>query len=111
MDNLRPETLELLDQLGVDPSTPEGREKGQQILSAMLARTLPAKMGKPDWKYMDLPHMTHECMRLFRLNIGEENLLWITEFRGEKTQRGQVLISPEGMRRIEGIAEGGEVRD
>lgn len=53
-----------------------------------------------DWHYRDLPRMTPRLMTLFREQVGEENLKWITFADYGESQRGQVLISPEGMVRI-----------
>jgi hypothetical protein len=56
--------------------------------------------GKPDWKYVDLPRMTHEFFNEFVNIVGEENLHWLTVAVYSSTTRGQVLISPAGRMRI-----------
>lgn len=64
-----------------------------------------------DWVYRDLPNMLPEFMDKFIDIVGEENIRWITfaerTWRGEETtQRGQLLVSPEGLKRIKAYNNG-----
>ncbi len=72
------------------------------MLTVHLETELPAKLGKPDWTYRDLPQMLSAFMTGFIELVGEENLHWITRASYPNgMERGQVLISPAGMERIE----------
>ena len=70
-------------------------------LNAMLDAAyadLAEQMGKPGWKYRDLPRMTPETLNMLVMIIGEENIEWITHASyDDGSCRGQILISPLGM--------------
>lgn len=71
-------------------------------LTAALEKSLPAAFGKPDWVYRDLVPSPPAFLDLLTQIAGEENIEWITRANYPSgLARGQVLISPEGMRRIE----------
>ena len=55
-----------------------------------------------DWEYRDLPKMQETLMLEFIQTVGEENLRWITTAKYPTgLVRGQILISPEGLRRVQ----------
>jgi hypothetical protein len=82
-------------------------------LDKWFEESAPRLMGKPDWSYRDLPKVTTEVFQAFVDHVGEENLFWITKASyepkdsndGPTLVRGQVLISPEGMKRVEEFEE------
>jgi hypothetical protein len=61
---------------------------------------LAASLGKPGWTYHDLPRMSPEYVKQFFDLSGEENIQLITWADYGNTQRGQVLISPQGMKNL-----------
>lgn len=50
--------------------------------------------------YRDLPKMSPEYFDKFVELVGEENIVWITLAMYRDSKRGQLLISPEGQKRI-----------
>ncbi len=61
-------------------------------------------LGKPGWRYADMPNLDKEHFDKYVGILGEENIHWLTlaERRwpdGTITWRGQHLISPEGQAR------------
>lgn len=78
-----------------------------RAVNDVLSDWLPAHMGKPDWEYRDLPRMTPEFFAKFVDLVGEDNILWITKASyKDGTQRGQLLVSPEGLKRARAYSEG-----
>lgn len=71
----------------------------------MESEAFAEQLNLPGWEYRDLPNMAVEYMDQFKDMVGDDNVRWITfaERRwpdNTVTQRGQVMISPDGMRRI-----------
>ena len=67
--------------------------------------TLAEAMGFPGWSDYDLPRMSPEYMTKLIDIIGDGNIGWVTraqytERDGSISQRGHILISPEGMDNI-----------
>lgn len=62
--------------------------------------SLAESLGRPGWQYRDLPRLSPDLMAQFKALIGEENLFWVTYADYGDSQRGQVLISPDGLARI-----------
>ncbi|GAA0768600.1 hypothetical protein [Brevundimonas olei] len=52
------------------------------------------------WVYRDLPRMAPEYFDQLIDLVGESNIVWLTKADYGDTRRGQLLISPEGMRNI-----------
>lgn len=52
------------------------------------------------WVYRDLPRMTPEYFDQLIDLVGESNIVWLTKADYGDSRRGQLLISPEGMRNI-----------
>lgn len=52
--------------------------------------------------------MTPELMDTFKMVAGEENLKWITWADYGDSVRGQVLISPDGMKNLSEWANGSQ---
>lgn len=70
-----------------------------------FASGIAAAHGRPDWTYRDMPNMLPATWELLMAVIGAENVEHLTHAErtwpnGEVTVRGQVLISPEGIRRV-----------
>lgn len=61
-------------------------------------------MNLPGWEYRDLPRMTPELMIKFQEIVGLENLRWITFADYGTSQRGQVMISPDGIAKLSELA-------
>lgn len=59
--------------------------------------------GMPGWTYRDLPRMVPELFYKFIEIAGHENLHWITMANYGDTLRGQVLISPDGMKNLASV--------
>jgi hypothetical protein len=79
--------------------TPEEIRRARDTISQILEVKLPAQMGKPDWRYLDLPQMPAAEFEKFEKLVGDENLHWITKVRYPNgLKRGQLLVSPEGDR-------------
>lgn len=57
-----------------------------------------------DYSYRDLPRMSKENFDQFREIAGDENLVWLSLASYGSEKRGQVLISPDGMRRLQDYA-------
>jgi hypothetical protein len=70
------------------------------MIDDVLSKSLPISMGKPNWVYRDLPRMLPALMDEFKMVVGDENLQWVTWADYGRTVRGQVLISPDGMKRL-----------
>jgi hypothetical protein len=66
-----------------------------------------ASLGKPDWVYRDLPKMSKAFADKFEKIVGVENIHRITwaEYPSGAV-RGQILISPDGMKRLRDHDEG-----
>jgi hypothetical protein len=66
---------------------------------------LNAMFGVKGWTYHDLPNMTRPFFDKFNKTVGEENIKYLTymsrEINGVNTARGQILLSPEGLRRVQ----------
>lgn len=60
----------------------------------------PSMAAYRTWHYRDLPRMTPELMETFIGVVGEENMKWLTFADYGDSQRGQLLISPQGMANI-----------
>jgi hypothetical protein len=83
------------------PFFQEPRSPVEQTVEEALSLTLPIEFQKPDWTYKDLAKLSLQTYDIFLETVGKENLIWITAtVYSDGTTRGQVLISPEGMRRI-----------
>lgn len=59
--------------------------------------------GLPGWTYRDLPRMVPELFYKFIDIAGHENLHWITMANYGDQLRGQVLISPDGMKNLASV--------
>lgn len=102
----------------VPVSPPDGASipsAGTDILSEMWKAEQEAfqeMMGLPGWRYHDLPKLTCADFDRFVEIVGEDNLQWITlaEYGPYKDRpalrRGQVMMSPEAVRRAEAYASG-----
>lgn len=71
---------------------------------------LAESIGKPGWHYRDLPNMSPESWEKLKAIIGGENIEPITWAErtwpdGKFTVRGQILISPEGLKRMQAHKE------
>lgn len=81
-----------------------------EAIGEHLEANLPTSMGFPDWVYRDLPRMTVEVMEGFIELVGTDNIKILTfaSYQGHDdvpdTCRGQCLLSPEAMVRIEAAA-------
>jgi hypothetical protein len=78
----------------------EQKNAGKSI-DQIFGEGIAEECGKPDWTYKDLPRMVPELFYTFIEIVGEENLHWITMANYGDTLRGQVLISPVGMEKLE----------
>lgn len=60
--------------------------------------------GKPylaeGWIYKDLPKMELIFIQQLKELIGDENIVWLTYAANSQMARGQMLISPEGQKRL-----------
>jgi len=87
---------------GNNPFTKEEMQELKKLsdeLEASLVREcFPDKI---DWVYRDLPRMTRKVMADFVNLVGKENLHWLTFADYGDSARGQVIISPAGMRSVE----------
>lgn len=91
------------------------RKNAGKSIDQIFGEGIAESMGKPDWKYGDLPKLTKEYFDKFVDIVGEENLHWITFAQypanfmkwGNKEElfRGQYLLSPEGQERAKKYAE------
>lgn len=52
------------------------------------------------WVYRDLPRMAAEYFDQLVALIGDENIVWLSLADYGATKRGQLLISPSGMKNI-----------
>lgn len=53
------------------------------------------------WSYYDLPRMTNACLDSFMEIAGGDNIVFLTfADYGQDTVRGQIYISPDGIRRM-----------
>lgn len=74
---------------------------------AEAEQSLAKSLGKPDWAYRDLPRMHPENLDSLVQIIGEDEIFWITkaEYK-DGSVRGQILISPLGMKALEMYSTG-----
>ena len=74
---------------------------------AEAEQSLAKSLGKPDWTYRDLPRMHPEALDSLIQIIGEDEIFWITsaEYK-DGSVRGQILISPLGMKALEMYSNG-----
>lgn len=66
---------------------------------------LPEALGVPTWTYKDLPNLSLKLFNEFNDMIGLKNIMYVTLAQrtwsdGTTTYRGQVLISPEGIKNM-----------
>lgn len=74
---------------------------------AEAEQSLAKSLGKPDWTYRDLPRMHPENLDSLVQIIGEDEIYWITMAEyGDGSVRGQILISPLGMKALEMYSTG-----
>lgn len=74
---------------------------GMAEMHAALAK----EMGYPGWTYRDIPWVTPDVWDKFFDIAGQENCkIIITTRQGDDRCRGQVLISPVGMARLQAHA-------
>lgn len=105
--DLPPQFRKVLEELGLDPDSEEGRKVAQDTLTKILAKELPAQFGKPDWQYVDVPKIPGIVFDMFCAMFAEDEILWITKAQYPSgTKRGQCLVSPAGMTKISHGAEG-----
>ncbi len=52
------------------------------------------------WVYRDLPRMTPEFFDQLVAIIGESNIRWLSLADYGSTKRGQMLVSPDGMKAL-----------
>lgn len=88
-----------------------------QDIGAMLAEArksmsdgLGKELGLEGWHYRDLPNMTPDAWRKLEGIIGPKNVTRVTWAKrtwpdGATTERGQVMISPEGIANLTAHAE------
>lgn len=68
---------------------------------------LAKSLGKPGWTYRDLPRMIPEVRDNIVQIIGEDQIYWITQAEyKDGSVRGQILISPLGMKALEMYSTG-----
>lgn len=60
----------------------------------------PSKLMAAGWVYRDMPWTTIEAWDEAMAAIGPENVIVLARSERPGSRRGQVLISPEGMRRV-----------
>jgi hypothetical protein len=89
-------TANLAEQAKYDGMTPD------EIINAGYVE-MAESLGKPGWVYRDLPRMVPELFYKFIELAGDENLHWITFANYGYALRGQVLISPDGMKNLASV--------
>ncbi len=99
---LTPEEQEARRAANLDERTKYDGMPPDEIINASYAE-MAESLGKPGWTYKDLPRMGPELFYKFIEIAGDENLHWITMANYGYTLRGQVLISPDGMKNLASV--------
>lgn len=76
----------------------------QQAMDAMpmgIPSREPFKTLHADgWVYRDLPRLSKDEFKEFIRTVGRENICWITRVSYGTEKRGQLYMSPEGIKKL-----------
>lgn len=61
----------------------------------------PSELMEKGWVYRDLPRTSPEIFDEFAKIAGDANLKWLAKADYGTSKRGQVMISPEGIKRLQ----------
>lgn len=53
------------------------------------------------WKFYNVPSLSYQALESFISIIGEDNIVWLSRTELDRSVRGQVYISPAGIKREE----------